>query len=220
MTTSTTPIQLYYVPSMASMAPHFLLEELGVPYTLIAVDMDGNEHQSESYRQLNPNGLIPVLVHGDLVMYETAAICLHLADTHPTHPMMPAVGTAERAHAYKWLSWLSTTLQQTLMVYFYPHRWADSADAVAQVKQHAQEKALVLLAQIDQHLATNPGPWMLGEHYSVLDLYSIMLCRWTRHFEGKKARDFTHIGPWLGRVLERPATQRVFEREGLQQPWV
>lgn len=61
---------------------------------------------------------------------------------------------------------------------------------------------------------------MLGERYSVLDIYGMMLCRWTRNFDSKKARDFTHIGPWLGRVLERPATQRVFEREGLQQPWV
>lgn len=220
MTSSTTPIQLYYIPSTASMAPHLLLEELGVPFTLVKVDKDAGELNSASYRQLNPNGLIPVLVQGDLVMYEAAAICLHLADTHATSHMMPAVGTVERAHAYKWLSWFSTTLQQALVVYFYPNRWADSDSAIAQVKSHAQQKVWVLLEQIDQHLAASAGPWMLGKHYSVLDLYGAMLCRWTRNFDGKKARDFPHIGPWLSRIVARPATQRVFEREGLQEPWV
>jgi len=213
-------IQLHYVPSAASMAPHILLEELGLPFELIKIDQEGGELNSEAYRQLNPNGLIPVLVDGDLVLYETAAICLHLADTHPGAGLMPAVGSSERAQAYKWLSWLSTTLQQALILYFYPARWADSDDAIGQIKAHAQQRVVVLLAQIDTQLAAHAGPWMLGQNFSLLDPYAMMLCRWTRNFEGRKARDFTHIGPWLQRVLERPAVLRMFEREGLQQPWV
>ena len=59
-------IQLHYVPSTASMAPHILLEELGVPFDLIRIDKDGGELHSAAYRQLNPNGLIPVLVDGPL----------------------------------------------------------------------------------------------------------------------------------------------------------
>lgn len=213
-------IQLHYVPSAASMAPHILLEELGVPFELLKIDQEGGELNSTAYRQLNPNGLIPVLVDGDLVLYETAAICLHLSDTHPEAGMMPALGSPDRAHAYKWLSWLSTTLQQALILYFYPERWADSADAVGQVKAHAQQRVLFLLEQIDTQLASHTGQWMLGQTYSMLDPYAMMLCRWTRNFEDRKARDFPHIGPWLNRVLARPAVQRVFEREALQQPWV
>jgi glutathione S-transferase len=213
-------IQLHYVPSAASMAPHILLEELGRPFELIKIDKDAGELNSAAYRQLNPNGLIPVLVDGDLVVYETAAICLHLADTHLDAHLMPPLGTSNRAHAYKWLSWLSTTLQQALILYFYPERWADSEDAVGQVKAHAQQRVLLLLEQIDAQLASHAGPWMLDQSYSLLDPYAMMLCRWTRNFEGRKARDFAHIGPWLERVLERPAVQRVFAREALPQPWV
>jgi glutathione S-transferase len=213
-------IQLHYVPSAASMAPHIVLEELGLAFELVKIDKEGGELNSEAYRQLNPNGLIPVLVDGELVLYETAAICLHLADTHLDAGLMPPLGSTDRAHAYKWLSWLSTTLQQALILYFYPERWADSMEAIGQVKAHAQQRVLFLLAQIEAQLAAHNGPWMLGQGYSLIDPYAMMLCRWTRNFEGRKARDFPHIGPWLGRVLARPAVQRVFAREALQQPWV
>jgi glutathione S-transferase len=74
-------IQLHYFPGNASMTPHILLEELGVPFELQFVDRSAGAHKSPDYLKLNPNGLIPVLVDGDLVLYETAAICLHLVDT-------------------------------------------------------------------------------------------------------------------------------------------
>lgn len=113
-------LQLYYFPGNASMAPHILLEELGVPYALSLVDRDHGEHKSPAYLKLNPNGLIPVLVDGDLVLYESAAICLHLCDTHPEAGLAPAPGSAERAHFYKWLVWMTNTMQATLLAYFYP----------------------------------------------------------------------------------------------------
>lgn len=213
-------IQLHHAPGTAAMAPHIVLEELGVPFELVNVDRESGEHRSAAYRQLNPNGLIPVLVDDGQVLYETAAICLHLADTHPEGALMPPLGGVERAHAYKWLSWLSTTLQQALIVYFYPDRWADTPEAVAQVKSHAEQKVLLLLEQIDAQLAGHGGPWLLGDTYSLVDPYAMMLCRWTRNFASRKARDFPHIGPWLARVLARPAVQRVFATERLAQPWV
>ncbi len=213
-------IELYYVPGAASMAPHMLLEELGIAYALKRIDQDGGELDSPAYRMLNPNGLIPVLIDNGNTLFETAAICLHLCDTHPTAGLMPALGTAERAQAYKWMSWLSTTLQQALIVYFYPHRWATADDAIAQVKAHAEQKVGGLLDQLDAQLASHNGAWILGDTYLLPDLYAMMLCRWTRNFTGRKARDLPHIAPWLQRVLARPAVQRVFAREELQQPWI
>ena len=70
-----------------------LLHELGVPFELQLVDRTQGAHKSPAYLKLNPNGLIPVLVDGDLVLYETAAICLHLADTHPGRGLAPPLGT-------------------------------------------------------------------------------------------------------------------------------
>jgi glutathione S-transferase len=93
-------LQLHYYPGNASMAPHMLLEELGVPFELKLVDREQDAQHSPDYLKLNPNGTIPVLVDGDLVLYETAAICLHLVDTHPHAGLAPALGTPERAHFY------------------------------------------------------------------------------------------------------------------------
>ena len=212
-------LQLLYHPSNASMAPHLLLEELGVPFELKLVDRAQRAHKAPDYLALNPNGLIPVLTDGDLVLYEAAAICLHLVDTHPQAGLAPAPGTAERAHFYKWLVWLTNTLQATLIVYFYPERWADSPEAVVQVKAHAEAKVGVMLDQLDAELARHAGPWLLGPAFSAVDAYALMLCRWTRGLN-RPARDLPQLGRYLQRVLARPATQRVFDREGLARPWV
>ena len=215
-------ITLHYFPGNASMAPHVLLHELGLPFELQRVDRSVNAHKSPAYLKLNPNGLIPVLVDGDLVLYETAAICLHLADTHPATQLMPALGTPERAQAYKWLMWLTNTVQATLIHYFYGDRLVDAgnAEGAAQIKAHAQTRVGECLAQLDAHLALQTGPWMIGEHYTVLDAYTWMLCRWTRGFSSQPAREYPHIAPYLQRMLQRPALQRVIATEQLTEPLV
>ena len=128
----------------------------------------------------------------------------------------------QRAHFYKWLMWLTNTLQSALIVYFYPHRWVSEghAEGAAEVKAHAQAKIDGLLDQLDAELARHGGPWFMGESYSALDPYVFTLCRWTRNFNGRKARDLPHLGPYLQRVLERSASQRVMVTEGLVAPFV
>ena len=156
------------------------------------------------------------------MLYETAAIALHLCDTHPAAELAPALGTAERAHFYKWLVWLTNTLQATLLHYFYPERLVDEGNAAGamQVRAHAQAKVHACLEQIDRQLAANGGPWLMGEHYSALDPYAFMLCRWTRGFGDKPARSYPHVGPFLQRMLARPAVQRTIAAEQLPEPLV
>ncbi|MEO7128553.1 MAG: glutathione S-transferase [Rhodoferax sp.] len=214
-------LQLHYYPSTASMAPHIVLEEIGVPFELVLVDRTHGVHKTQQYLQLNPNGLIPSLTQGDLVLYESAAICLHLCDSFPQAELAPAVGTAPRAHFYKWLVWLTNTLQATLIVYFYPERWVNSSniEGVAQVQAHAESRVRVLLGILDRELARHGGPWVLADRYTALDPYAMMLCRWTRNFN-RPAREYPSLGPYLQRVLERPAVQRAFATEQLAPPWV
>ncbi|EGM76122.1 glutathione S-transferase [Rheinheimera sp. A13L] len=212
--------QLYYSPGTASMAPHILLEELSVPYELVLTDTAIGSHKKADYLALNPNGTIPTLVDRGQVIFETAAICLHLVDSHPEKNLFPAPGTLERAEAYKWLIWLSATLQSTLVVYFYPERWVSSEQNAADVKRHAEQKAQGLLEQMDKHLASHCSPWFLGEEFSLIDIYAMMLCRWTRHFNEKKARDFPFIALWVQKVLARPAVQKVMDYDGLVKPYV
>ena len=213
-------MQLHYYPGTAAMIPHILLEELGVPYERVLVDRTRNQHKEPAYLRLNPNGLIPVLTDGDLVLYETAAIVLHLCDTHPQAGLAPAVGTPQRAHFYKWLLWLANTVQPTLSAYFYPERWISegNAEAAAQVKARAREKATGLLAQLDDLVARHGGPWLDGPRYSALDGYAFTLCRWTRNFTEGRARDLPNLGPYLQRMSERPALQRVFAAEQISAP--
>jgi glutathione S-transferase len=216
-------IQLHYFPSTASMVPHILLEELGLPYERVLVDRVHGEQKRPAYLALNPNGLIPVLTDGELVLYETAAIALHLCDTHLESGLAPALGTPERAHFYKWLMWLTNTLQSTLVVYFYPERWVDAgnADGAAEVQRHAEERIRALLDQVEAELARHGRPWLLGGAYSALDPYLFTLCRWTRDFAlTPPARKRPHLGGLLQRMLARPAVQRTLRNEGLEAPFV
>lgn len=216
-------MQLHYDPGTAAMVPHMLLEEIGAPFELVPVSRAARAHKQPEYLRLNPNGLIPVLVDGDLVLYETAAIALHLADTHPQAQLAPPLGSAQRAHFYKWLIWLTNTLQATLIAYFYPERWVDegNAEGATQVKLHGERKVAGLLEQLDAELARHGQPWFGGAQFSALDPYVFTLCRWTRGFRNERpARQYAHLAPYLERMLARPAVQRALATEKVSPPFV
>ncbi|MBA3593287.1 MAG: glutathione S-transferase family protein [Polaromonas sp.] len=215
-------MHLHYYPSTAAMVPHILLEEIGLPYQRVLVDRTQNAHKAPDYLRLNPNGLMPVLVDGDLVLYETAAICLHLSDKHPGAGLVPPLGSVERAHCYKWLMWLTNTLQATLIVYFYPERSVAPGNTAgaAEVKAQAELKIGGMLDQLDAELARHGGPWFAAKDYSLLDAYVFTLCRWTRNFASPAARTRPQLGPYLQRMLDRPAVQRVLAAEELSPPFV
>ena len=162
-----------------------------------------------------------MLVDGELVLYETAAIVLHLVDTHPAAGLAPALGTAERAQFYKWLVWMSGTLLSMMQHYFYSERMVAPGNAAgaAEVKTQAEARMGPMFDQIDALLASHGGPWLMGERFSALDPYALMLCRWSRGF-ARPARTLPHIGPFLDRMLARPAVQKVFEVEQLSAPLV
>ncbi|MBP6406287.1 MAG: glutathione S-transferase family protein [Ramlibacter sp.] len=219
-------IDLYHRPGSAAMAPHIVLQALALPHRLVPVDTAAQAHKTPAYLALNPNGLVPVLVDhgadgGPLVLYEAAAICLYLADAHPEAGLMPPVGSVARARATQWLVWLTNTLQATLIHFFYPERLVDASDtaAAAQVRRAVEARVGTLLDQIETQLASQPGPWLLGAGFGVVDIYTMMLCRWTRNF-ARPARSLPHTGAYLQRVLARPEVRRVFEIEQLAEPWV
>ena len=152
-------------------------------------------------------------------MFETAAICLHLVDRHPEAGFAPPVGTVERAQFYKWLIYLTNTLQAELMIYFYPHRLADDDNAIAQVKAHAEARIGTMLDLLDDELAKSGGPFLLGEKFTAVDPYLFMLTRWTR-MQQNPARNRPHLGRYQQMMLARPAVKRTFEAEGLGEPFV
>ena len=209
--------KLYYYPGNANLVPHIALQEIGAKYELVLLDRDRQAHKAPEYLKLNPHGRIPTLVDGDLVLYETAAICLHLADRHPEARLAPELGRAERAHFYKWLIYLTNTVQSEMIAYFYPQRWASSEAGAADVKRHAEQHLDSMFDTIEQSLGQQ-GPFLVGNRYSVADPYLLMLARWSRGF-ARPARTLPRIGRLLETVMARPAVQRAFAAEGLAAPF-
>lgn len=206
--------QLHYFPSNANAAPHMVLEELGQKYELVLVDRAENAQKSKDYLKINPNGRIPTLVDGDLVMFEAAAIVLHLVDRHPDGGLAPKIGTPERAKFYQWMAFLTNSLQEELMIWQYPDRLtgADAA-AIEVVKNGAEKRAGAYLDVIEQHLRAN-GPLFLGETLSAADFYLVMLARWARPM-AKPPRSRPNIAKLLDIVSALPAVRRAYEREGV-----
>ena len=208
---------LYYFPGNASLLPHMALREIGVPFELRLVDRSQDAQHSAEYLRLNPNGLIPVLVQGNLVLFETAAITLHLVDQHPNAGLAPPPGTPERAQFYKWMVHLTNTPQAEYRAWFYP--WQHVADPAAadSVKQASGERLGRMFDVIANQLGD--GPWLLSERFSAADLFLLMLVRWGREMP-HPPRNVAQLANHAQRVLARPAVQATFAAEGLAEPFV
>lgn len=211
-------LELHYFPGNANLAPHMLLEELGVPHRLTLVDRSVAAHKSPAYLQLNPHGRLPTLVEGDLVLFEAAAICLHLVDTHPEARLAPEVGTAARAHFYKWLVYLTNTVQAELLLYFYPEKLCDDPAEAQRLKARAEERVAHMFDHIEAELVAHARPFLLGQAYSAVDPYLLMLSRWTR-LMARPASGRAALGAYLARLSDRPAVQRAFAAEGIAPPF-
>ena len=206
--------QLHYFPSNANAAPHMVLEEIGQKYELALVDRAKNAQKSKEYLKINPNGRIPVLVDGDLVLFEAAAIVLHLVDRHPEAGLAPKVGTPERAKFYQWMTFLTNSLQEELMIWQYPERLAGAdAGAAEVVKRGAEKRAEAYLEVIEQYLKTN-GPLFLGETLSAADFYFVMLSRWARPLSNPP-RARPNIAKLLDIITALPAVRRAYASEGV-----
>jgi glutathione S-transferase len=204
--------QLHYFPSNANAAPHMVLEELGQQYDLVLVDRQNNAQKSKDYLKINPNGRIPTLVDGELVMFEAAAIVLHLVDKHPEAGLAPKVGTPERAKFYQWLTFLTNSLQEELMVWQYPDRLTGGdATATPIVKRSAEKRAGAYLDVIERHLKTS-GPLFLGETLCAADFYLVMLARWARPMSNPP-RSRPAIAKLLDKVSALPSVRRAYQRE-------
>jgi glutathione S-transferase len=209
-------ITLHYFPGNASLAPHCVLAEIGAPFELALVDRSVDAQNSPEYLRLNPNGRIPTLVDGDLVLWETAAIVLHLVDRFPEARLAPAPGTRERALFYRMIAYLSATVQPEMGTYFYPERYTLDPAQAPGAKEVAERHLREMFDLLDAQLGA--GPYVLGESYSAADPYLLMLVRWTRNMK-RPARDLPNLARHAERVLAREPIRRTYEREMLSKPY-
>ncbi len=206
---------LYFSPGAANVAPHAALEEIGAPYQLVRVDFAKRDHHAADYLKLNPHARVPTLVDGDFVLYESAAILMHLADKHPSAGLAPVLGTVERARYYQWLCYLTSTVQDAFMQYFHPDYFADAEATRAEVKAISERRVAEMWQRVDE--ALTPGPYLLGSTFSGADLFLAMLVRWSR-LCAKPGYTYPAIGRCVELVRRRPAFERMMQAEGITWP--
>ena len=205
--------KLHYSPGNASFAPHAIINEVGVDVELVMVDRATNAQKSPEYLKINPAGRIPTLEDGDLVLFESAAICLHLADKHPEANLAPALGTNARAHFYKWMMYFTNTIQPDVLIYHYTARYTTDEAGVPGMKAGAHERINHWFDIIEENMGA--GPYVLGDTFSATDIYLTMLCRWGR-LQDPKPASRPKIGKLVELVLARPAIQKTIEAEGIK----
>ena len=104
-------MKLYEFGPTRSIQARWILQELGVDFEAISVDLPRREHCAPAFLKLNPAGKVPVLVDGDLILNESAAIVLYLAEKYSERGFVPA-DLKQRADYYRWILFTATELEQ------------------------------------------------------------------------------------------------------------
>ncbi|EPX58149.1 Glutathione S-transferase [Cystobacter fuscus DSM 2262] len=108
-------MKLYFAPRTRATRARWLLEELEVPYTLVQVDLAKQEGRTPAHLALHPLGEVPVLVDGDVTLFESSAICLYLADLFPEKHLAPPLASAERGPYLQWMLFAEVTLEPVVL---------------------------------------------------------------------------------------------------------
>jgi glutathione S-transferase len=203
---------LYHSPGTASMAVHLALLEIGAPYELRLIDFDSLGQKDPEYLRLNPNGVVPTLIVDGTPVYECAALLLLLGERHPEVALAPAPGSAQRGLYLQWMLHLANTLQPAFRQWFYPADFGPIEDEDT-MREYARLRIEAVWDRFDAHLVAN-GPYVLGEQFSIADLYATMLMRWSRNMP-KPADRWPALAALAQHVKSRPAWKRLYEIEGL-----
>jgi glutathione S-transferase len=205
-------IDLYYFPGAASLVVHAALEEAGAEYNLIRATRENGVFGPPEAARLNPAGRVPTMSFDGLAMTESVACLMHISDLYQDAGLAPPVGTPERGQWYRWLIYFLSPVQSTFYGFIAPSRSAP-VEAQGAVRAHAIDALEVYRTTLDAHLAAN-GPYLLGELFTGADLFLFMLTRWGRRLE-PRWWDAAALGNHYRTLKARPAIERVFEQEGL-----
>jgi len=195
------------------MAIHALLEELGVDYELVEIDLTKGIQRTPEYLAINPNGKVPTLVHKGEVIYESAAILMYLLDQHPDAGLAPSLGSVKRGHYYQYLTWMSNTLQEAINRWAHPENYVGGDIDLSLVVDKATLELNRCWQLIDDELVNN-GPWLLGDSLSGADYHLFMLAYWSRCYDSR-AQDWPNICQHLKAMLQRDSIQQMMSQEGL-----
>ena len=197
--------QLYGRPGSGSDVVRMLLEEAGEPYTFIEVGTEPADTAAYRARVLTDKVPALVLPQGT-AMFESAAICIHLAAAHPLARLAPVPGTVDHARFLQWMVYLSANLYECARRMYYAARYSRAGEAAAEdIRQQANGDFVKILGLIVPSLS----PYVLGEHICAADHYLYVVGGW--YLDGRAPLNARW--PALARhselISQRPAVRKV-----------
>ncbi len=203
---------LHYGTGSCSLLVHMVLEELGLPFESVKVDLAAGGQHTPAYRAINAKGKVPALVTPEGTLTECVAITEWLLDRHGDGTLLAKPGTWARAKTMEQVATLATEVHPVFNRFFHEADFSDDAAAQAAVKSHGAAKLVAWFAAQDASLA---GPWWSGGAVPTLaDYYFAVIARWGRWLDPPATR-LPNIESFLNRLATRPAVSRALAREGI-----
>ena len=200
-------MKLYYSPGASSLASHITLEETGLPYEAVRVDL-GSKKTADGgdYLAINEKGYVPTLVlDNGGVLTENAVVLTYIADQDPGGTLAPAHGTFGRYRFAEWLHFIATEIHKGFTP-LWNHKNPD------EVKELARKTLARRFDYVDRRLASTP--FLMEDDYTAADAYLFTIVGWSRVLKVDLA-PWPSLGQFMTRVAARPATQRAMKAEGL-----
>jgi GSH-dependent disulfide-bond oxidoreductase len=198
-------IDLYYAPTPNTWKVSIMLEECGLPYRHVPVDIMAGEQKTPEFLAINPNGRIPAIVDHDaegapLAVFESGAILIYLAER--TGRFLAPAGRA-RADQLGWLMWQMGGLGPMAGQAHHYRRYAPEGNEYSTDRFVAESARLY--GVMDSQLAANE--WLAGADYSIADIASWGWV-WYHRMHGQNLDQFPSVARWFFAMSERPAVQR------------
>jgi glutathione S-transferase len=200
-------MKLYGFAPTRSIRPLWVLRELDVEFEYVSVDATKGENRRPEFLALNPAGKVPVLVDGDLVLSESVAIVLYLAEKYPQMGFLPADLRA-RAKVYRWLLFTATELEQAIWrIARHTHQYPAEKRLAGEIPL-ARQDFLDMAAVMEEHFATRS--FLVGESVTVADFvaaYTLDMASMVRLL-----KSLPNLRAYMERMYARPkAPQRIAE---------
>ncbi len=192
-------MKLYEFPPTRSIRVRWTLQELGVPFEAVTVNMMTGEHKGPEYLKVNPAGKLPALVDGDLVLTESVAIVLYLAEKYADKGFMPR-DLAGRAELNRWILFIATELEQPLWritrhINIYPENKRIPAEI-----ELAREDFKSMAAVLEEHMKGRQ--FVVGNSATVADFILAYTLDWAN--EVQLLDGFPHLKQYMERMYSRP----------------
>lgn len=196
-------IKIYGSPKSSAGRVYWMLEELGLSYEPVKVNMREKEHKSEAYMKLNPNAKVPCLADGDFVIWESVAINNYLADKYRPELLGPT--PEARGLVLQWNIWSMLELQKPIIDIFIQKVFVPEDQRDHGLIEKSQKICLHLFAILDS--ALNTKKYLVGEQFTAADLNMASVVSITSAIQ-MDISAYKNIKAWLNNLMERPAYQK------------